>query len=371
MNKINKILCVLVFLASIGIVSGTTQEEILNIEAHTSKTSFDTNIYFTGFDYVPDEGTSSAIVHFVVVFKNGDAENIEVDLNGHEKAISHGIMFELYSHGIEVNAAPYEDGLYAGNIILRVAVVTPGPTPEPTPVLTPEPTITPVPSPTATPEPVKLDIEPSVTPTPEPQKISMESQFGTIYIDSVPRGATVKIDGRMAGYTPVSRDLSPRGYNISVELEGFPIFYKNEIVRNRDEIPIVVKFDNVESTPPAEKLSSVVEPVTVSNISQNTTNATTQIVSEQPKIASVMIMLFVVALVAVCGFFFVRHFWKKEQNDNVIGVSEDENGIDDRPAEEKILDLFTTKGMAKAIERDERTVQRVMKKLKEENRLPF
>jgi len=252
------------------------------------------------------------------------------------------------------------------------------PTAVPTPEITPTPTPSPTPTPTPTPILVDVVVEstpvPEVIQTPKPV-IQMSVPSGRINFDSNPPNATILIDGEpMKTRTPTRRDFTPKGYNITMVLPGYVSISKNVIVRDLDDQPFFVDFvpENKTEEPTELKFSSVVEPIPEqANISENTTNATTLIVSEKPQTLSLFLMSLVVVLVAVSGYFYVRHFFNKEQNDNVADVSQEENDQDDRPTEAKILDLLTTKGIAKTVKVEERTVQRVFKKLREENRFPF
>ncbi len=172
----------------------------------------------------------------------------------------------------------------------------------------------------------------------------------------------------------MSRDLSPKGYKISIELEGYPTFNKSIIIRDQEDYPIFVNFNNskilVESEKNTDelKLSSFVQE---ENKTENATNVTTQIPSEMTKDSSLFFPATLVVIVLVLVFVLFNRYRAKGRNVTVADASEDANEKDDRSTEDKILDLLTTKGIANIVGRDERTVQKIFKKLREENRFPF
>ncbi len=170
MNKIRTIgILLMIFLSSIGTVFGESESKILHVYGHDSQTAFRVKIYLNGIEYTIGSGTSSAIVKTTITFDNGDYENIDFDLNGNEKKMSHGVRFELYSHSIATNLVTYEDGLYDGDAMIEVfieSVTTPVPTESPIPASSPIPTV--IPTVLSTPTQINLTIESTSLPTPVP-----------------------------------------------------------------------------------------------------------------------------------------------------------------------------------------------------------
>ena len=59
---------------------------------------------------------------------------------------------------------------------------------------------------------------------------------GSLYVDSRPRGATVTVDGRSAGQTPIALDVSPGTHQVRIEMEGKrPVTANPKIVAGQTE----------------------------------------------------------------------------------------------------------------------------------------
>jgi len=205
----------------------------------------------------------------------------------------------------------------------------------------------------------------------------MSNQYGTIFVNSTPSGAPVKIDGKNAGRTPVVRDLSPGGYNITVELEGYPDFNKSIILRNWDEYPINVYFnEHIPEDPEKIRLSSVIETQS-ENTTENTTNVTSPIGQETTGGYSVFTVILGMLAAAATGGLAVFVVNKKSDGNQVADtnecVADGEITIED--TKNKVLGLIKTNpGISNAeictkIGISDRTLSRRVKELKDEGKL--
>ena len=284
------------------------------------------------------------------------------------------LVYEMDDSGIHVVETLKE----TNNVDVLINII-----PIETPIPTPIPTLIPTPIPTV--DKINLTVvvtsSPTVSPTSSPVIERVESnQFGVAFIDSTPRGALVKIDGRKAGYTPLSRDLSPKGYNISLEMDGYITFQKSIIIHNQEDYPINVNFNDSKITIESDKiigeikLSSLIQE---ENQTDNTTNGTTQIATKNNGGFSIFtIILFVLAAAAIGGlavFIVSRIIDGSRVADTGEDVTDNEISVAD--TQDKVLGLiknnpnFTNTELASVVGISERTLSRRIKELKYQKKL--
>ncbi len=288
-------------------------------------------------------------------------------------------------HGIDVNTGSYTAPSSSSSPAMVTSIpVTSVPTPQPTPTPTPTPAQTTEPSPRLKEameqkkETSNIDLstpEPTPTPTPAPPPVL----WGTINFSSEPQNATVYADGHKIGYTPLVKDFSPGYVNIRIEKDGYINFTKRQKVEDQDYVNLNVNLSRIEpeeiintssnssqdqlsfssaSIPPSDKGNDTVADTTTTANDSNTT--------------WVYVAVAMSSLVAVGAFIALKGKQEKSMSGYVATQDDTQN---DKSNEKKIAERLeedpeiTNKEIADDIGVDVRTVQRIIKKLKEEGKL--
>lgn len=235
----------------------------VTLSSHVSQTVYGTYIYLNGIT----DGNAK----FTFGFGNGDYETTSLNLKDKKSYTSHAQTFTLGSYAVD-RIEKYSDGSSIGDAVLTVTQLpkaTAAPTTAPTviPTSVPTQTATSIPTPVPTPAPTLTAVpttQPTIAPTPSQTSaphMPLETRpqvgsYATLRIDSDPPGAMIFIDGKSLGVTPKMRDLSPGGYQIDIQLEGYPNFSKKIILQNGDDEPVFVKFKQIAQEPQGSDMAN-------------------------------------------------------------------------------------------------------------------
>lgn len=260
-----------------------------------------------------------------------------------------------------------------------------------TPTLTPQATQQPTPSLITEPSPKlkemiakKEGIAPQpklkmATPEPTETPIKQPVLWGTINLSTEPQNASVYIDHKLIGFTPIVKDFSPGYVNIIIEKSGYNNFTKRQVLNDQDYVNLNINLSktipseiiNTSSNSSQEQLSFSGAPFAPYD-TKNDTVADTTTTRNDNETTWAYVAVAMSGLVAVGVLLVMKGKQEKAMSDYVATQDDKEN---DMTTSKKIANLIEENREISYAELAEktgvstRTVERVMKKLKEENKL--